>query len=294
MTYNKTASSSAKNSKSQNKIGLFDSGVGGLTVMREVAALLPHEEMVYFGDTARLPYGNKSPEAIVRFARENAQFLLEQNIKLLVIACHTACTHAFSLLKNELPIPVVGVTQSGIQSLLQSTKTKRVAVLGTASTIHSGVLQSQLTTHDPTLTIHAVACPLFVPLVEEGFHSHAAAGLIAEQYLGFLRDHHIDAALLACTHYPLLAPVIQKTLGSTVQLILPARTAALETKSVLEKHSLLNPHHSRPTHQFYASDDPEKFRKSAQLFFSADVGVVRLQKSFFIAENLHSCNDSVR
>jgi len=279
MTYNKIRSLPDKNLKSQNKIGLFDSGVGGLTVMRELAAVLPHEEMIYLGDTARLPYGNKSPETVVKFAQDNAQFLLEQNIKLLVIPCHTACTHALDILSSTLPVPVVGVTQSSVASLLVTTKTKRVAVLGTLSTISSGQLQSQLLSHDPSLHIFSVPCPLFVPLVEENLHSHPAAQLIVEHYLSHLRSQSIDAALLACTHYPLLAPLIQQTLGPTVQLVLPAHATALAAKTILQQHNLLNTSSSTPNHLFFSSDDPHKFKQSASLFFPHPIPTVHLRTS---------------
>jgi len=279
MTYNKIRSLPDKNLKSRNKIGLFDSGVGGLTVMRELAVILPHEEMVYLGDTARLPYGNKSPETVIKFAQDNAQFLLEQNIKLLVIPCHTACTHALDILNSTLPVPVVGVTQSGVTSLLTTTKTKRVAVLGTLSTISSGQLQSQLLSQDPSLQIFSVPCPLFVPLVEENLHSHPATQLIVEHYLGHLRSQSIDAALLACTHYPLLAPLIQQTLGPTVQLVLPAHATALAAKTILQQHNLLNPSSSTPQHLFFSSDDPHKFKLSASLFFPHPIPTVHLRQT---------------
>jgi glutamate racemase len=258
-------------------IGLFDSGVGGLTVMREIAKLLPHEELIYLGDTARLPYGNKSPEAVSRFALDNAQFLLQKPIKLLVVSCHTACSHALKTLQQTLPVPVVGVTESGFRGIIQSTKTKRVAVLGTTSTIGSGLFQNLLHAHDPTIEVFPVACPLFVPLVEEGFLTHEATRLIAEHYLSPLKEQNIDTVLLACTHYPLLSSIIQQVLGPTVQLIIPAKETALEARDALRTHNLLNTGSFFPKHQFYASDDPEKFRKLARLFFSSSIETVHLR-----------------
>ncbi|HEY4254865.1 MAG TPA: glutamate racemase [Chlamydiales bacterium] len=258
-------------------IGLFDSGVGGLTVMKEIATLLPNEDLIYLGDTARLPYGNKSSEAVSRFALDNAQFLLEKQIKLLVVSCHTACSHALDALQKTLPIPVVGVTQSGFEGLVQSTQTKKVAVLGTASTIGSGLFQGLLSAYDPSIEVFPIACPLFVSLVEEGFLTHEATRLIAEHYLSPLKQKNIDSVLLACTHYPLLSPVIQQVLGPTVQLIIPAQRTALETQSVLLAKNWLKSKACLPKYQFYASDDPDKFRKLAKLFFPSSIETVHLR-----------------
>ncbi|MES2273384.1 MAG: glutamate racemase, partial [Chlamydiota bacterium] len=201
---------------SKRPIGLFDSGFGGLTVMREVARLLPRENLIYLGDTAHLPYGNKSPDSIYRYAFENAAFLLEKNIKLLIIPCHTACTHALSALQKQLPIPVIGVIESGVELIFETTSSFRIAVLGTSSTIASGIYPALIRSRFPNAHVYPVACPLFVPLVEEGFFNHKAAELVAESYLNPLKQQQIDTALLACTHYPLLRPIIQKTLGNQV------------------------------------------------------------------------------
>lgn len=260
----------------QASIGFFDSGVGGLTVMREVAALLPNENLVYLGDTARLPYGNKSPSTVIRFCLENAEFLRKQRIKLLMISCHTACSHAFEILKQSLPIPVIGVTQPGFQALVNASRTNCVAILGTASTIASGVFQSLLQINFPTLEVHAIACPLFVPLVEDGLQSHAATRSIVEHYLSPLKNTQVDSVLLACTHYPLLAVAIQEFLGPSVRLIEPARFAAVEARTQLIKLNLLNPANSPPSYRFFASDDPEKFRHLAKTFFPFPIGKVEL------------------
>jgi glutamate racemase len=246
-------------------IGLFDSGVGGLTVMREFVKALPNENLIYLGDTARLPYGNKSPSAIVRFSLENADFLLQQKIKLLIVSCHTACSHAIEVLQTSLPIPVLGVRDPGLADLVVATKTKRVAVLATTSTISSGIFQTLLQAQN--FQVFPVACPLFVPLVEEGMEAHEAARLIAKHYLFPLRETGIDAALLACTHYPLLASVIQDALGPSVRLIEPARSLAGIAFELLQQRNLLNPGSFPPTYRFFASDDPEKFRRLAKIFF---------------------------
>lgn len=251
-------------------IGLFDSGFGGLTVMREVARLLPKENLIYLGDTAHLPYGNKSPQTVLQFALENASFLLEKKIKLLIIPCHTACSHALDVLQKTLPIPVIGVIQPGLELLKNC---ERVAVLGTTSTIDSGIYQSLIQKQNPHAKIHAVACPLFVPVVEEGFHDHPSAALIAESYLKSLRGQ-IEAALLACTHYPLIRPVIQKVLGAEVKLIEPAQMCAAQAQEVLSKARLLNLQEEKPHYEFYASDDPDKFQRLGEIFFGSAIGKV--------------------
>lgn len=264
-------------------IGLFDSGVGGLTVMKEVAALLPNEDLIYLGDTARLPYGNKSSQAILQFSFDNALFLLEQKIKALVVSCHTACSHAFHLLHTLLPIPVFGVSEPGVESLLEATREKKVAILGTSSTIRSAVFQSLIQAQDPAVIVHPIPCPLFVPLVEEGLQDHPAAFQIAEHYLAPYLNHGIDAALLACTHYPLLSKVIQSVLGPSIQLVEPARATALQLRAYLETQSLCNQNNTAPSYRFLASDDPEKFKTLATLFFSQTIPHV--EQRFFLQEN---------
>lgn len=262
-------------------IGLFDSGVGGLTVMREVARLLPNEDLIYFGDTARVPYGTRSPETIVRYTKEGASFLFEKGIKLLIIACHTACSHAYSILRDEFSIPILGVIESGCQKLIRETKKSRVAVLGTTSTIRSGVHQAIIRAQAPQIEIYPMACPLFVPLIEEGLIDHSATQLIADHYLHPLKEKNIDAALLACTHYPLLRRIIQNSLGSAVSLIEPAEITARQAHAMLDLQGLLNTKRKSPHYQFYASDDPEKFSRLALTFLGSQVNEVSLPSLIF-------------
>lgn len=243
-------------------IGLFDSGFGGLTVMKELVKLLPNEHLIYLGDTANLPYGNKSPETVIRCARANAAFLMERGIKLLIIPCHTACCHALEILSKELPIPVVGVIEPGLKLIREF---KRVAILGTSSTIQSGLYQNELRKLNPNVEIFAKACPLFVPLIEEGFHEHITAKLIAGHYLEELKGK-IDAALLACTHYPLLRGILEAELGNAA-LIEPAGPCAQIVKEILIRKNQLRTEKENPVYQFFASDDPEKFRSFGKLFF---------------------------
>ncbi len=258
---------------SELPIGLFDSGVGGLTVMKEIAALMPHENLIYLGDTARVPYGKKSPDAIQQFSIENANFLFSQNVKLIVIACHTASAHALNIVQASLPIPILGVTTPGCTSLLAETQTNRVAILATASTIASKIFDKLLKSQRPNIELYPVACPLFVPLVEEGLQDHESTLLLAEHYLGHLRAKQIDAALLACTHYPLLRCSIQRTLPG-VALIEPAKACARTVQQFLQEHNLLNTNNKSPQYQFFASDDPAKFAVGAKKFFPSSVATV--------------------
>lgn len=255
--------------RNSSPIGLFDSGVGGLTVLNEIAKILPQENIVYLGDTARMPYGNKSPETVLSYALEGASFLLEKEIKLLIVACHTASSYALETLKKQLPIPVIGVIQPGFELLMQSTKNIQVAILGTEGTIRSGVYQNLILQHHPEAVVFPVACPLFAPMIEEGLIEHPSAKLIADHYLSDLRNSPIDAALLACTHYPLIRPLIQEALGDHVKLIEPAETCALQAREWLTSSSLLNRQIIPPIYQIYSTDNPFKFEQLMKRFFTA-------------------------
>lgn len=255
-------------------IGLFDSGFGGLTVMREFIRLLPKENLIYFGDTAHLPYGNKSPETVIRFAQENSQFLMKQGIKLLVIACHTACCHALDILQKELPIPVIGVIDAGLNLIRPFS---RIGLLGTTSTIESGLYQRLILQQNPGAAIFAKACPLFVPLVEEGFYEHKSAHLIAKEYLKELKGN-IDAALLACTHYPLIKSILEKEFGPHVTLVEPALECARRAFEILKAKNQLNSQTEKPLYQFYASDDPLKFQKLGKIFLGQLIKKVEKNK----------------
>lgn len=257
--------------RADQPIGVFDSGVGGLTVFREIAAMLPHENLLYLGDTARVPYGNKSPAAIIRYTQECAAFLVEKNIKLLVIACHTASAHVLEILQEKLSIPVIGVIQGGFEILMQSTINQRVAILGTASTIASKTYQNLIKEHYPSAVIYPVACPLFVPIVEEHLFGHPAADLIAKHYLEHLKNEEIDAALLACTHYPLMRAAIQNVLGPRVKIIEPAAICAGQVKALLQDTNLLNLQNRQPLYHFFATDHLERFQHLAKTFLGQEV-----------------------
>lgn len=248
-------------------IGIFDSGVGGLTVMQQLMHVLPHEHLIYFGDTARVPYGNKSSQTIVRYSIENTICLLEKNIKLLVVACNTASAFALPKLRQLFNLPIIGVIDAGAEKAAAVTHNQRIAVLGTKGTIQSGVYQTALYKLAPHAFILPLACPLFVPLVEEKWLDHPATQLIIQEYLRPILEHDIDTVLLGCTHYPLLISLIQKELGKKVTIVDSASTCATQTAKLLQQQQLLSPI-KKGQHQYYVSDDPEKFRSLAEHLFS--------------------------
>jgi glutamate racemase len=264
---------------SSDAIGLFDSGIGGLTVLQEVAHLLPHERLIYFGDTARFPYGNKSPDTILRFAQENALFLQSKGIKLLIIPCYTACAIGYQLLQQTLPIPVIGIAEAGTLQLAANTQTNCVAILGTTRTIESGYLQSQILKINPNLQIHAIACPLFAPFVEEGLQNHPALYEIAHHYLSPLKNTNIDCVLLACTHYPFLMPILQKIIPPHMQLLSPAKFCAEKIQNTLTHTNLHNPSTEKPAPHFYVSAEPKKFLRQAHRFLTTSITKIELAQN---------------
>jgi glutamate racemase len=249
-----------------NAIGIFDSGVGGLTVMKQIVELLPHENIVYFGDTARLPYGEKSPETIIRYSLENAAFLHNCDIKVLVIACNTASAYALENVRGAVNIPVIGVIEPGAQKAVEVTKNKRIAVIGTKATIKSGIYQKEIEKRLPGCFVLAKSCPLFVPLVEEKFITHPVTALIVKEYLAELNGEGIDTLLLGCTHYPLLKEIIQREVGSGIQIVDSASICAENLKTVILEHSLINVG-KLSAHRYFVSDDPEKFTHLGSQFF---------------------------
>ena len=218
---------------SNSPIGIFDSGLGGLTVLKEVRAQLPGENLIYLGDTARVPYGPKSPETVTRFALEAALFLLRQGVKLLVVACNTSSAMALETLRATLRVPVIGVIEPGIRAAVAAAKKGRVGIIGTVGTVSSEVYQKGIQEMLPGAEIHAVACPLFVPLVEEGWSDHPVTRAVAEEYLRTLRDARVDTLVLGCTHYPVLKGVIGEVMGPATRLVDSAEEVAAEVGRVL-------------------------------------------------------------
>jgi len=251
-------------------IGVFDSGVGGLTVVRELLRQLPYENIVYFGDTARVPYGIKSRETVIRFSVENILFLLKKEVKLVCIACNTASSVALPVIKSNFKVPAVGVISPGVREAVYATRNKRIGVIGTKGTIKSRAYELQIKQLEPKIKVTAVACPLFVPFVEEGWLSGGVVMQVARVYLKPLKDARVDTVILGCTHYPLLKPVIQKILSTDVALIDSAKQVAIEVKKILTSEGLLN-QKQKPKHKFYVSDNPEWFSSLAQRFLGTPV-----------------------
>lgn len=255
-------------------IGVFDSGIGGLTVAREIFHVLPNESVLYFGDTARVPYGSKSPDTVLRYSREAAAFLTSRGVKMIVIACNTATAHAYEALSEELDIPVIGVVEPGARTAARTSKTGRIGVIGTAGTIGSGAYDFAVRRLVSDARVYAQPCPLFVPLIEEGWIDHPATRLAAQEYLGLLHEVDIDVLILGCTHYPLLSTVIGSVLGEKVALVDSGHETALEVKRVLEERDLLRSPGSAPDHAFSASDSPLRFREVGSRFLTEPIARV--------------------
>lgn len=249
-----------------NRIGIFDSGIGGLTVMRAVMKRMPHEQVVYFGDTARVPYGCKSSKTVERYSIENAIFLMEQDIKVLVVACNTASAYAVGKLRKIFNVPIVDVVEPSVQRAVEKTKNGRIAVLGTKATIMSGVYQQLIHKASRNLEVFPVACPLFVPLVEEGFTKHPITELAIKEYLLPVLKEKVDTVILGCTHYPLLGEAISEMLGKTANVIDSASCCAEKIEEVLERRGSRTNSQVPANHGYFVSDDPEKFRKHGEMF----------------------------
>ena len=252
-------------------IGVFDSGIGGLTVARELMRQLPAESIIYFGDTARVPYGPKSPDTVRRYSREIAGYLRERGVKALVVACNTATAHALTTLQAEEPIPVIGVVEPGARAAVAATRGGRIGVIGTVGTIRSTAYERAIRALRPDAQITARPCPLFVPLVEEGWLEHEATRLVANEYLSAFATDHVDTLVLGCTHYPLLKPLIAEVLGPDVALIDSAEQTAAETRRVLESRGLLAPASGAAVRRYVASDAPDQFLRMAERFLGAPI-----------------------
>lgn len=247
-------------------LGVFDSGLGGLTVARALFERLPRESVLYFGDTARLPYGPKSADTVRRYSTEILKFLLERGVKMVVVACNTSTAHALDHLRKISPVPVIGVIEPGARAAVAAFKGGTLGVIGTFGTISSGAYQRAIAELSPMAKVEGVACPLFVPLVEEGWLDHPATELIAREYLTPLTAASVDAVVLGCTHYPLLKPVLGRVLGPGVTLIDSAGETAKAVQEALEAKTLQAGGTRPPTHHFVVSDDAPRFRKVGATF----------------------------
>lgn len=250
----------------ESPIGVFDSGVGGLTVVREIMRQIPNERIVYFGDTARVPYGSKSRDTVTRFSRQIVRFLQTFRVKTIVVACNTASAYALDALEEETDLPLIGVVKPGAKAASQVTRNGRVGVIATEATIGSKIYSRYIKELNKDVTIYGKACPLFVPLVEEGLWQDPVTDEIARRYLTELIDIDIDTLILGCTHYPLIRSTLGRVMGEGVTLVNPAYETALELKGLLAEKGLLNTEKPRlgdNQYQFYVSDGAEKFKQFA-------------------------------
>lgn len=242
-------------------IGVFDSGIGGLTVLREIAEQLPGEDVVYFGDTARIPYGTRSKETVIKYVLQSFRFLMTKDIKAIVIACNTASALAMEEAQKEFDIPIIGVIEPGAKAAASITRNSKIGVIGTEGTINSQSYQRKIRKMLPSAEIIGVACPLFVPIVEEGWENSDIAYMTAKKYLLELKEHNIDSLVLGCTHYPVLRYTIDKVLEGKVTLVNPAYETAKALKVLLKENNLLSSKLDDGIQRFYVSDDPEKFKR---------------------------------
>jgi len=254
-----------------NPIGIFDSGIGGLTVVKSVDTTFANENIIYFGDTARVPYGSKSNSTVIEYAIQDANFLISKNVKLIVVACNTASSVALEKLRNKFEIPVIGMIEPGAKAAIKSTKNKKIGVIGTDATISNSAYSNTLLDLDGSLEVYEKACPLFVPLAEEGWTNHKATKLIAEEYLSELKESGIDTLILGCTHYPILREIIQEVIGEKVTLIDSGSAASVEVKAYLDGRGIKNTSNNLGYHEYYVSDVPKKFKFIAERFLGREV-----------------------
>lgn len=258
----------------KRSIGVFDSGVGGLTVARELIKQMPNEDILYFGDTARVPYGIKSKETVIRFSIENILFLLKHDVKLICIACNTVSSFALPVIKKHFRVPIVGVITPAVREAVYATRNKHIGVIGTKGTIGSRAYENEIRHLDPSIKVTAAACPLFVPFAEEGLLAGNAVLEVARDYLAPMKKSGVDTVILGCTHYPLLKPVIRQVLGDEVLLIDSAKQVAIEIKKILSSESMCNGKH-KGNHSFFVSDNPEWFSSLAGRFLGQEIRSVR-------------------
>jgi glutamate racemase len=256
-------------------IGVFDSGIGGLTVVRAIRDRLPGEAIVYLGDTARVPYGTKSPETVIRYARACARMLMHFDVKLLVVACNTASAHALYTLQDEVHVPVVGVIEPGALAAAEASQAGHIGVVGTRGTVESGAYQQALSRLAPKASVHARPCPMFVPLAEEGWLEGEVPTRVAREYLQEFIERDVDSLLLACTHYPLLTRTIASVMGPNVIIVDSAQATAVAVAETLEGLGLANPPEEAPGRlSCLVSDSPERFAETGRAFLGADIDEV--------------------
>ena len=259
-------------------VGIFDSGLGGLTVLAALKALLPNENILYRADTAHIPYGDKSPQEILQHTFHNTHLLQSQNIKLLIIACNTMAAVAYQAVKNLSPVPVLDVIDAGAREAISGTRTRTIGVIGTPATINSNAYARAIHRQDPNIRVFSQACPLFVPLVEEGWLNHPVTLLTAQEYLRPVLAEHIDTLVLGCTHYPLIKPLIREVAGPDIQLVDSAEAMAAITAQLLNETNSGNPARTPPEYRFYVTDVPYHFQTIGESFLGRTLSHVEVVK----------------
>lgn len=255
-------------------VGVFDSGLGGLTVAREIIRQIPDEKIVYFGDTARVPYGSKSQDTVVHYVRQILNFLKTKDVKAIVIACNTASALALEAVRSEVDVPIIGVVKPGAVTAVNATKNKRIGVIGTTGLVRSGLYPAFISELDPTIQVLQKACPLFCPLVEEGWWHDPVTTEVANRYLSELKKEKVDTLIMGCTHYPLIRSTIREVMGPNVSLVNPAYETAVELRRVLEWNDLTRDPEAPDAdnrYGFYVSDDPDQFREFAVSVLKFDI-----------------------
>lgn len=261
-------------------IGVFDSGIGGLTVVHALTTRLPHENIVYFGDTARVPYGPKSPLVIREYAAQDVDFLLSKDVKMIVIACNTVSGVALDVVMKRTKVPVVGVIIPSAGAAVAATKKKRIGIIGTIATINSNAYTNAIRQLDADVQVFARPCPLFVPLAEEGWTTHKVTELVAKEYLFPFKLEKIDTIVLGCTHYPILKDAIKTAVDGNVTMIDSGEATAVEVERTLDEKNLRNPSKLKPHLQFYVSDVPAKFTEVGERFLGQKMGRVMRAEGF--------------
>ncbi|MGB3364618.1 MAG: glutamate racemase [Thermodesulfobacteriota bacterium] len=264
------------NNTINSPIGVFDSGIGGLTVVKELIRNLPGEDIIYLGDTARVPYGTKSGRTVMAYSHSNSEFLISKGVKLLVVACNTASSVSIPSLRAEFDIPVIGVIEPGAKKAVSVTKTGKIGVIGTPSTINSGAYKRAIESLNPNIEVISKACPLFVPLADEGWVEGEIIESIAEKYLSTIIESEIDVLVLGCTHYPLLKNTIQKIVGGEITLVDSAEETSSQIQSILIENNLLNDGNTKPIREFYLTDVSDTFISVAGRFLGEKINKIEM------------------
>lgn len=255
----------------QRAVGVFDSGVGGLTVLKAIQHYLPEEDLIYLGDTARVPYGTKSPETVLQYALQAAEFLCSHQVKMLVVACNTASSVALQILAHRFNVPVVGVIVPGAQEAVKLSRSGKIGVIGTEGTVNSGAYQHEISALSSGVEVFSAVCPLFVPLAEEGWAGHEVARLAAQEYLKPLLDSQIDTLVLGCTHYPMLKDTLRQVLPEAVKMVDSATQTALTVQYLLHQNSTLTTRERKGCCRFYVTDVPTRFIRVGSAFWGKDL-----------------------